>query len=255
MAIKMNSLPEAVPDIDYLLELPTEELAGLVLHFVRLQRQYGHAHLANFQSSLFGQNIAGHKYDDRRRNEIELAIAEAWSWLEVQGLLISAPGQNGANGFRVFSRQAAKLNTVEDVKKYAKSRRIHKDILHPRIAETVWSAFMRSEFDVAAFQAMKAVEVAVREAAELGAGDIGVSLMRKAFHEDTGPLTDLGAEVGERQARSALFAGAIGCYKNPHSHRDVQITEADEANEIVMLANHLLRIVDQRKAAKRSQQS
>jgi hypothetical protein len=37
----------------------------------------------------------------------------------------------------------------------------------------------------------------------------------------TGPLTDKGVEPGERQARSDLFAGAIGSYKNSQSHRDV----------------------------------
>jgi hypothetical protein len=36
-----------------------------------------------------------------------------------------------------------------------------KQALHHRIAGTVWMAFMRGEFDVAVFQAMKAVEVAV----------------------------------------------------------------------------------------------
>jgi hypothetical protein len=35
-------------------------------------------------------------------------------------------------------------------------------ILHPKIAEPVWCAFMRGEVDVAAFQAMKAVEVSGR---------------------------------------------------------------------------------------------
>jgi hypothetical protein len=38
-------------------------------------------------------------------------------------------------------------------------------VLHPVIAERVWLSFVRSEFDTAVFQAMKAVEVAVREAA------------------------------------------------------------------------------------------
>ena len=41
---------------------------------------------------------------------------------------------------------------------------------------------MRGEFDVAVFQAMKAVEVATREAAGLKTNDLlGVKLMRKAF--------------------------------------------------------------------------
>ncbi|WP_456738299.1 MULTISPECIES: TIGR02391 family protein [unclassified Bradyrhizobium] len=77
-----------------------------------------------------------------------------------------------------------------------------------------------SEFDVAAFVAMKVVEVYVRDAGGFQNSDIGQDLMRRAFHEDKGPLTDPAAERSERQARSALFAGAIGCCENPHSHRD-----------------------------------
>jgi uncharacterized protein (TIGR02391 family) len=97
---------------------------------------------------------------------------------------------------------------------------------------------------------MKAVEVAVREAGGFTAADLGTDLMRDAFHEDRGPLTDMQAEKSERQARSHLFAGAIGSYKNALSHRDVNIDDPDEALEIVLLANHLLRIVDRRKAAR-----
>ena len=91
-------------------------------------------------------------------------------------------------------------------------------------------------------------EVAVRAASGLGAEWIGVKLMREAFKRDDGLLTDMSAEPGERVARMELFAGAIGSYKNPHSHRDVAVDDHQEAIEIVLLANHLLRIVDARAA-------
>jgi uncharacterized protein (TIGR02391 family) len=78
-------------------------------------------------------------------------------------------------------------------------------ILHPKLADTVWNAFVRGEYDVAAFQAMKSVEVGVRETAGLAKADIGVALMRKAFDVDNGPLTDLMAE----RAHGATFLPAL----------------------------------------------
>jgi uncharacterized protein (TIGR02391 family) len=246
----MTSLPKLIPDVDYLLNLEVEELASYLLIALAHARQNGLVALPNFISGLTSPHPHPASYSDPRRDEIGLAITEAWNWLEVQGLLIPAPGINGANGFRVFSRRAGKMTSADDVKQFARSRRIEKDRLHPRIAQAVWSAYMRGEYDVAVLQAMKAVEVYVREAGSFGPGELGTDLMRKAFHEDNGPLTDKDVEKSERQARSALFAGAIGAYKNPHSHREVNLEDPDEAMEIVLLANHLLRIVAGRVAAK-----
>lgn len=102
-------------------------------------------------------------------------------------------------------------------------------------------AFMRSEFDVAVFQAMKDVEVAVRDASSLS-DKVGTDLMRSAFNPKEGRLTDSSADGGECVAGMELFAGAVGSYKNLHSHRDVDVDDPSEAVEIIMLANHLLRM-------------
>lgn len=68
--------------------------------------------------------------------------------------------------------------------------------------------------------------------------------MRKAFNPKDGVLTDRSADGGEQVARMELFAGAIGMYKNPSSHRDITFTDPKEAADIIHTANQLLRILD-----------
>jgi uncharacterized protein (TIGR02391 family) len=92
-------------------------------------------------------------------------------------------------------------------------------------AQKVVPLFRRGDYDVAVFQAFKEVEVAVRKAANAKkAGypdsDVGTALMRKAFHPETGPLTDMAVVRAEREAVMHLFSGAIGHAKNPMSHRE-----------------------------------
>ena len=83
----------------------------------------------------------------------------------------------------------------------------------------------------------------VREAGGYTKKDYGVVLMGKAFNEKNGNLTDQDQHPDEKKARKLLFLGAIGAYKNPSSHRDVEIT-AEEAAEVIIFASHLLGIVD-----------
>ena len=123
--------------------------------------------------------------------------------------------------------------------------RLPKKLLHPVIAQKVYHLFLRGDYDTAVFQAFKEVEVAVRNAGGYSNQDYGTDLMRKAFHTERGILTDENQIESERKAVAHLFAGAIGLYKNPHSHRNVPVS-AEETVEIIMFASHLLRIVDSR---------
>ena len=116
-------------------------------------------------------------------------------------------------------------------------------LLHPIIIDRAFPLLTAGEFESAVLQAFKSVEVRVRTAAGRAADDVGTSLIRAAFDPKKGPLTNKGLPAAEREALSHLFAGAIGLYKNPCSHRDVHLSFG-EAFEMVLLASHLLKIID-----------
>ena len=59
-----------------------------------------------------------------------------------------------------------------------------------------------------------------------------------------GPLTDTAADGGEQMGARELFAGAIGFFKNPTSHRNVEYHNPTVAAEVVLLADLLMRVLD-----------
>ncbi len=147
-----------------MLALAPEELGAKLLFFAgqRVARPFennGMVNLTNAENELRMSPAY-----QARWAEASLALTEAWVWLEAQGLLVPAGGVSGSNGWRILSRRARQFESEADFRKYAVARSLPRDMLHPRIQKKVWMAYMRSEFDVAVFQAMKAVEVAVRAA-------------------------------------------------------------------------------------------
>lgn len=242
----MATLTSLVPDVDVFVGLAPEELAELVLQLAKEHRQNNLIHPQAIASHIDGTPGMNNGYPQNRRREAERALAEAWNWLRVQGLLIPETGSNGQNGWMLLSRRAESLLATNDFKSYARSVDFSKTLLHPAIADEVWIDLARGDFETAVFKSFRAVEIAVRAAGKFADTEIGTQLMRKAFDKSGGPLTDMLQPEAEREALAHLFAGAIGSYKNPHSHRTVTINDRSEAQEMVILASHLLRIVDSR---------
>jgi uncharacterized protein (TIGR02391 family) len=104
------------------------------------------------------------------------------------------------------------------------------------VVERLRRQFLLGEYELAALAALKQVEIRVRDLSGGSEGDIGVRLVRQAFNAENGVLADPEQEMGERQATADLFAGAIGVFKNPSSHREVQFDDPTYASEVVLLA-------------------
>jgi uncharacterized protein (TIGR02391 family) len=256
-----RSLSSLVPNVADLLALEVEELASVLLTHLNSYEglsgnsvnQHGRVSLQNFLASLNPtSSLTKPEYGDRQP-DVNRALMEAWAWLQSEAFLVRDPAP-GPDWFFI-SRRAQRLKSSQDFEAYRKASLLPKGQLHPLIASEVYPAFLRGKYDTAIFEAFREVEVAVREAGNFGPDDYGTDLMRKAFRPapknnqppvPPGPLTDTQLPVAEQEAMANLFAGAIGLYKNPQSHRHVP-THPEDAAEVIAFASQLLRIVDRLK--------
>lgn len=234
------SMKDIFPSSEKALQLHPEELAIFVLKHLE------HLSKSMQRNSLLLRNYVRSadidKYAKEQSQEMSKALIEAWIWLEKEGMIAPDPSQDCQLIY--ITQRGQQFMALSDVSKYLKGKIIPDGALDPVLKSKIYHLFIRGDYDTAVFQAFKEVEIRVRKAAGLSMKSIGVVLMREAFHPENGALTDFKQEAGERQATSDLFAGAIGLFKNPASHRDVNWEDPSECVELLYLANYLLRLVE-----------
>src|SRR5271166_5965818 len=99
------------PKPEDLLALAPEDLGGVVVELMPPLLQNGLFNPAALIASVF--QLVGPSYPPGSRRSVELVVAEALSWLVVQGLLIPDPGQPSP-GFYVPTRRSQALRTRAD---------------------------------------------------------------------------------------------------------------------------------------------
>jgi uncharacterized protein (TIGR02391 family) len=245
----MATIKQLIPDAITLVDMHPTELGAYMLEALMPDVGGGNWNRRNFciyVAELYKNDSGVSKLDMGK------AISTAWSWLEANGLICKNPEQDGE--WYVPTKRGKELTSRQGLRDIVSNQELPEEFLHPDLLINARPLFLQSRFETSVFEAFKALEIAIRTKAKLGHNLLGVALASRAFNPDDGPLTDMEVEKGERVALMNLMTGALGSYKNPSSHRRVEITK-DDARDMLMLASHLLKIVDSREQVGLNKQS
>jgi hypothetical protein len=187
------SLEELLRDVNSLMALEPEEVAGYLLERARDTSIQNTQHFPDFINTATQQH--------RMPPAAQELLTEAWQWLVNEGFVLEAPMQAGRH---FISRRGKRALESGNQIAFRNTRLLPRESLHPVIVEKVFGPYLRGDYETAVFAAFKEVEIAVRTASGLGATLLGVDLMRNAFNSNNGPLSDQSLPTAERESIAHL---------------------------------------------------
>jgi uncharacterized protein (TIGR02391 family) len=226
-----NDLEFNVLTVEEIAQMPIDRLALLVLAHAKSTDAWNWRNwILEWQERTRAHDAGG----------ASTAVSEAWGWLFTHSLV--GPGRLSNYDLHGVNITRAGEAALERGLPFVKATmRLDLELL-PVLEQKVRPQFLLGDYELAALAAMREVEIAVRTKSDLKTDLLGVKLMRAAFGTG-GPLWDSEVDAGESVAQMELFAGAIGLFKNPPSHRKVDYDDPVRAAEVVLLADLLLRIL------------
>jgi len=246
----MDTLQSFFPTAVSLLALKPNDLAPILLKLASQRLQTAGFTVEAVTEVWIGGGMAAtahNGYPPHMKQQVDLLLNKTWNFIEREGFIEPSPGINGRNGWKVLTDEGTSIASGQDFQQLHELMKFPKTLLHPSIREKVWAGLLHRDYDGAVRTAFVTVEDTVRTAGKFAPTDIGVKLMRKAFDPQSGPLTNMENPEAEREGMAKFFEGAVGAWRNPVSHRGGVINELQEAQDLLMLASHLLRIVDVRR--------
>jgi uncharacterized protein (TIGR02391 family) len=222
-------------DVDELMDLGTDELALLILPGLVAEGTVKWNDFRNRCLLRFRDQGEGH---DERYRPLARRLAAAWQWLRNEGFL--APHHDHDHPAEETTEAAVGMDAAALVEHRSLSL-LRRASLDRALVTQVLPIFARGLYSAATFQAMLVVETRVREASGLTHLD-GVDLMKQAFKQG-GPLSDPSIPAGDQDAVMALYWGAHGVFRNEAGHWIRDDRPSQEAAEVILLANTLLRLI------------
>ncbi|ANY78238.1 hypothetical protein BB934_08325 [Microvirga ossetica] len=163
------------PTLEDLLQAQPEDLGAELVLYLQILERNG----SLYEDGLPDRILELYGARTQRPPGLVLIVSEALAWAR-RSLLVVRDMSQSSHGFIALSREgrAFTRGTLDRMR----LREILPDILlHPAIRQTCLDIFNAGHYEAAVFEAFKQLEIAIRDAARLGAHEHGRPMVTAAF--------------------------------------------------------------------------
>ena len=185
---------------------------------------------------------------ERSLSATQEEVKDCWAELQSEGFIRSVGAPNESffclteKGERLYEELEASQGADTSPVAFNLADVVCDQVLLARISDL----YLSWNYEEAIFSAFRHVEERLRDKAGLGAGDLGVDLVKKALHPTEGCLRIPSCQTAsEEEGVHLLFRGAFQFIKNPGSHRTINWNDSQMAGQAIVFADLLLRIIDE----------
>jgi len=143
----MPAIHQIIPNAEDLLALEPEEIGVVLLRYICSGSEGSSPRIPLKRGNMFTGTVSpAYGYPQQYWERTDEALMTACVWLEREGLLLPAPGQQDRDWVFVSQRGRALLSK-ENFEAYKHSSLFPRKTLHPSIATNTFALFLRGHYD------------------------------------------------------------------------------------------------------------
>jgi uncharacterized protein (TIGR02391 family) len=218
-----------------LLRIPVERLAPILLKLAFEQQQH-----AGFIPSAVCDVVVNDGYPGFKKGEVETHLARAWNWIERKGLIEPSPGQNGRNGWRMFTEDGEAIAKGASFETIRAAQEFPRALLHPDIIDKCENLFGSEHYAEAVERSFRVVRDRLRVLTghERGAEAFGT----RRLHIKGAITPHVDRDFNEAVK---FLTMAIDMFRNEKSHTsEIGVNDPANALQYLVLSSLAMRLLD-----------
>jgi uncharacterized protein (TIGR02391 family) len=230
-----SPIQRLIPKAEDLLRMRPRQLAPILLKLAKGQLQS-----AGFIPQAICDVTITDGYPGWDKGKVDTHLARAWNWIEREGLIEPSPGQNGQNGWRMFTEEGERIADGADLEAVKSAQDFQRAPLHKDVIARCEGLFQSGHYAQAVELSFKVVRDRLRQLTGYERGSDAFGRTKLHIRGAAARHVDEDFNQGVK-----FLTMAIDMFRNEKSHTaETGVDDPRKALQYLTLTSLAMRLLD-----------